>query len=487
MTAEPEIPPPRMESTRLADRYTFVEQIGEGGQATAWRALDGERGDEPVVVKQLTLRDVPDWKTLELFEREAETLQSLDHPQVPAYVDHDQFRDEEAGEAALFLVQEYVEGDELGELVDAGRVFEERQVRELLDELLEVVAHLHGHSPPIVHRDIKPTNIIVREEAPLALVDFGAVQVVAADTAGGSTVIGTAGYVPVEQLMGKATPRSDVYAIGATAVHLLTGKHPAELEVERNQLQFRDNCNVSDAFAAFVDKLVAPAEEDRFADAGEALEALRDDSTGDSEGAPADGGEETELPVARPRAPEMVRKPPSGVTTTSVGAETVAYRFGDAETDAIVGPSSVAVRSGSSSGGTARMTVLALVGLGALLVWGGMAAVGVVLVLILLGLEFLTRSMGTPANRLTKNKKVRLKLHPEGYTHELGAMPPFKEQTTGSLDEIRSVEKRSGEVYLALDNGGGHRVADVGFAEADWMTEMLEVEVERLRRLESGD
>ncbi|MFB6351868.1 MAG: protein kinase, partial [Bradymonadaceae bacterium] len=142
-------------------------------------------------------------KALELFEREVETLASLDHPQIPRFLDTFRRRGREGRPPVFCLVQEYVAGRDLAAAIAGGEVWRESEVVALLDQLLGVVAYLHGHSPPIVHRDIKPDNLIRRDGAPLALVDLGAVQVASPQTIGGSTIVGTSGYLPVEQLMGR--------------------------------------------------------------------------------------------------------------------------------------------------------------------------------------------------------------------------------------------------------------------------------------------
>ena len=265
----------------MGDRYTLVERLGSGGPAAVWRAVDRE-GDRSVVVKWLPMDQVPDWKAIELFEREVETLASLQHPQIPRYLDSFHLRDGHGNDAAFCLIQEYVAGEDLAAALERGEVFTEREVVELLEQLLGVTAYLHEHSPPVVHRDIKPANLIRRDGEPLALVDLGAVQVVVPESVGGSTIVGTSGYLPVEQLMGRAVPASDIYAIGATALHLLTRTHPSELQVERNQLRFREQVDISDRLARFLDRATAPAAEDRFADAGEALRVLRGETAPDS-------------------------------------------------------------------------------------------------------------------------------------------------------------------------------------------------------------
>lgn len=254
------------------ERYELLRELGPGRRATTWYGRD-RREDRAVVVKQLELGEAPDWKAVELFEREARTLQALDLEQTPNYIDH--IAPEEGDEDLdFYLIYEYVEGVDLETFLGPGESLDNFEVRYTTHKLLQILADLHDREPPIVHRDVKPSNIVRRPDGSLALIDFGAVQLVTQDTVGGSTIIGTTGYFPPEQLMGRATPASDLYGVGATAVHLLTGRNPSQLEVEQNRIQFRDEADVRPDFARFLDKLLAPAPEDRFEDAGEALAYL---------------------------------------------------------------------------------------------------------------------------------------------------------------------------------------------------------------------
>ena len=474
---------PATETTALSDRYELVEKIGEGGQAVAWKAEDRQT-TSTVVVKQLAFDDVPEWKAVELFEREAETLESLDHPQIPAYRDHGFERDETQGRSRFWLVQDFVDGEQLGEVLEGGRIFEEGDVRRMLEELLEVVAYLHGHTPPVVHRDIKPTNIILREEEPLALVDFGAVQVVTPETAGGSTVIGTSGYVPVEQLMGRASPRSDVYAIGATAIHLSTRKHPAELDVERNRLQFRPDCHVSDELADLLERMVAPAAEDRFADAEAALDALRGGTASCAESvssrdASDDGGAPEQLAASETGSRRPVRDTPSGITVASRGPSTVLYEYDAVRARVVDGVDSVTVECRSiESGLTLFFGPMFFIGLAALVIEQGGLPPGPTILgtLVVMMLVVFTQS-GT---------KSTLTLEPEGYHYELGSVPPFSTRTSGPLDDLVGFEVEGASVHGTVRERTMLDVATVDDAVgARWMANLLDDSLARLRRGDS--
>jgi len=199
-------------------RYVLVGQLGAGSQGTTWDAVD-RRDGKPVAIKRFDVRGAGSWKDVELAEREARVVEGLDHPMLPRYVEHF----EEAG--ALYLVMEKIEGTPLSKL---GRAMSDEEVMRLLRDADKALAYLHGRSPPVVHRDLKPSNVIRRPDGSFAFVDFGAVRD-RLRPEGGSTVVGTFGYMAPEQFQGRAGPGSDVYAMGATAIAMLTGEEPERL------------------------------------------------------------------------------------------------------------------------------------------------------------------------------------------------------------------------------------------------------------------
>jgi len=204
-------------------RYQIMEPLGFGSQGHTFWAIDRLTQAE-VAVKVLSLRKAAEWKAFELFEREAEVLASLRHPGIPRYRDY--FASEESGD--YFLVMDRIEGRTLAEDLRAPGRFDEARLRAVMLGILDILEYLHGRTPPVIHRDIKPANVIVDAEGRVHLVDFGGVRV-AAQLEGGSTMIGTYGYMAPEQLHGDAGPAVDLYALGATIVALATGKPADEL------------------------------------------------------------------------------------------------------------------------------------------------------------------------------------------------------------------------------------------------------------------
>jgi serine/threonine protein kinase len=259
----------------IGDRYDVEHELGSGGFGTTYAAIDRDSGQR-VAVKILDLSSVDDWKAVELFEREAQVLQSLDHDAIPDYVEFVPMKDEQQA----YLVQELAPGRSLDALLEVRR-FDEAELVDLTRRLLQILRYLGEQHPVVVHRDIKPANILLDDDGAVSLVDFGAVRAVASATmSGGSTVAGTFGYMAPEQLQGVAQPNSDLYGVGMTLVHLATGRIPSEFEKKRLKPDFREHVHFSDAFEQFIDRLIEPVPDDRFetaADALRALERLHDD------------------------------------------------------------------------------------------------------------------------------------------------------------------------------------------------------------------
>ncbi len=302
----------------LEERYEITGLLGVGGQGRTWLAND-LRDDRTVAVKELAIGQALDWKSVELFERETEVLRNLDHPAIPHYVDA--FHRESDGEVRFFLVQDFVEGTPLDADID-GRHWKEDDLLGLLRDALGILSYLHGLSPPVVHRDIKPSNLIQRPDGSLALIDFGAVSTVSPDLTGGSTIVGTSGYMPIEQFMGRAEPRTDLYALAATVVHLLTRVHPADLPVERSRIQFEGRARISDGFVELLAELLAPIAQDRPESAQAVIERI------DELRAPPEPIEPTRALVRKGPAPLAKRPDVTAPVSTRSALRAAPYGLG---------------------------------------------------------------------------------------------------------------------------------------------------------------
>lgn len=216
--------PYNLSRLRMADssddplrRYQVMEPLGHGGSGRTFRAVDRQTARQ-VAVKVLSLHQLEDWKRFDLFEREASVLATLDHPGIPRYIDR--FSSEASGD--YFLVMELIDGTALSKHIHEGRRMTAATLTDMLEQGLRILDYLHTLSPPVIHRDIKPANLLLDHHGVLHLVDFGGVRMAALHQ-GGSTIVGSFGYMAPEQLHGDATPATDLYALGASIAALHAG------------------------------------------------------------------------------------------------------------------------------------------------------------------------------------------------------------------------------------------------------------------------
>jgi hypothetical protein len=235
------------------------------------RVYLAEKDRQQVALKELLFALVPEARDLDAFEREARLLRQLSHPRIPRFVAS--FREGEGAQLRLYLAQEFVPGGSLLEELQRRR-FNEADAKQIAREALAILAFLHGLSPRIIHRDLKPANLMRAGDGHLMLVDFGAARDLARGATRGATVAGTFGYMPPEQLGGTVDETSDLYALGATLVHLLSRRSPDELVKGDLGLDFSGQLNVSPAMEAFLERLVARDRSGRFPNAQAALAAL---------------------------------------------------------------------------------------------------------------------------------------------------------------------------------------------------------------------
>lgn len=260
------------EQNILHDRYRLQTKLGQTAGRQTWLAEDlMTEPPQVVIVKLLAFADQVNWETLKLFEREASILRQLDHPMIPKYRNYFSIDDRVLW---FGLVQDYIPGDSLKDLLVQGKRFSEAQVREIATEILAILIYLHELSPPVLHRDLKPSNLILGEDQRIHVIDFGAVQDRAAVEGATFTVVGTYGYAPMEQFGGRAVPASDLYSLGATLIHLLTGTAPADLPQRQLRIQFNQVVSISSAFMQWIEKVTEPDVQQRFSTARQALAAL---------------------------------------------------------------------------------------------------------------------------------------------------------------------------------------------------------------------
>lgn len=247
-------------------RYLILSRIGVGGQGTAYLAKDSVT-DQEVVLKENLFPVFVDSETRAVaekrFRQEIELLGQLRHDNVVRMIDS--FVEDHRG----YLVLDYIDGMSLRQLVKKHGVLAECQVRELAIQMCRILGYLHALSPPVVHRDFTPENLMLDKTQQLVLIDFNvARQLESTKTA---TVVGKHAYIPPEQFRGVADTRSDIYAFGATLYFLLTGVDPEPIS---QSFPRRINDSVSEAMNALIAKSTAQGVADRFQSAEEILKEL---------------------------------------------------------------------------------------------------------------------------------------------------------------------------------------------------------------------
>ena len=256
-------------------RYTIIQELSEGGMGKTFLAND-EKSRCKVVVKMLHLHKTSDWKAVELFDREARTLKNLNYPHIPNYVDN--FSEELDGKLTYYIVQEFINGENLEEKIKRGNYLTENNIFDIAQQLLDILAYLHNLRPPVIHRDINPKNIIINEKQELFLVDFGAVKdAVQQSEHGGSTVVGTYGFMPPEQMMGRSSPASDLYALGATIIYLLSHKQPNTMQIKNMKIDYKQHVTAHPRLLNFIDRCIEPDAEKRIQSAEKATSLLKNE------------------------------------------------------------------------------------------------------------------------------------------------------------------------------------------------------------------
>jgi serine/threonine protein kinase len=247
-----------------AGGFRVQEVIVQNAHGRLYLARD--RTGQAVALKELAFVQAPHPEAIEAFEREARLLQQLDDPQIPRFLAS--FREGEGVDTRLYLAQEYVEGESL--LVRLGRhQFAEEEAIEVALQVLSILEYLQSLAPMVFHRDIKPANLIRRPDGRIALVDFGAARDLGPTV--GATLVGTFGYMPLEQMGGIVDATTDPYALGATLCHLLGRREPWKFVEDLGAIE---RLNGSREFLAFLRKLMARQPSERFVSAAEAKRAL---------------------------------------------------------------------------------------------------------------------------------------------------------------------------------------------------------------------
>jgi serine/threonine protein kinase len=247
--------------------YAVERVLAQTPHGRVYRARSPEGAS--VALKELQFASVPGAQEIDAFEREAATLKTLHHPRIPRYVAS--FVEGEGVHLRLYLAAEFIEGEPLSARIARGPL-SGTELRDVAGQVLSVMAYLHTLG--VLHRDIKPDNLIVRPGGEVVLVDFGSARQLSGSRTHRSTLVGTFGYMPAEQLGGTVDATSDLYALGATLLHAATGRPPSDLLSSDMALRVPRDTPLRELIA----RLVEPRRDRRLKGAAAALEALEDPS-----------------------------------------------------------------------------------------------------------------------------------------------------------------------------------------------------------------
>ena len=267
-------------SSVLNSRYEIVRRIGGGGMGAVYLAKDRNLGDAPRAVKEMVeahLDPAQHEKAIGDFKRESLLLTSLEHPSIPTIYDY--FYDEPLGR--FYLVMKFISGGDLASRLrtaPGGRI-DEKTVADWGMQTADVLEYLHSRPKPIIYRDLKPANLMIDgNSGRVMLIDFGIARWVKREEKG-VTAVGTMGYAPPELFGGRVEPRSDVYSLGATLFHLLTGADPQDnplliFDFQKNPRPRQIASSISSEMEQILMRSVEYKPEDRFNSAGAMRDAL---------------------------------------------------------------------------------------------------------------------------------------------------------------------------------------------------------------------
>jgi serine/threonine protein kinase len=274
---------PLEEGTILNGRYEIVRKIGGGGMGAVYLASDNNLGGVLRAVKEMVqahIEEEQQEKAINDFKRESMILSTLDHPSIPTIYDY--FYDEE--ETRFYLVMKYVSGGDLSARLRAapeGRI-DEKSVTEWAVQIADVLDYLHNQPTTIVYRDLKPSNIMIDgNSGRVMLIDFGIARSIGQKEEKGVTAVGTMGYAPPELFSGNVEPRSDIYSLGSTMFHLLTGADPQSnplliFDFQKNPRPRQINPQLSDQIERFLMRTVEYNAQARFGSAAEVRRSLEE-------------------------------------------------------------------------------------------------------------------------------------------------------------------------------------------------------------------
>ena len=250
--------------TVLGGKYEILKKIGQGGMSIVYVAMD-TRLNKQWAVKEIKQNPKQDTRTLlKGLQMEANILKMVDHPVLPRIVDIINYN------GTVFVVMDYIEGRPLSEVLKLEGAQPQEKVIEWAKDLCSALDYLHSMNPPIIYRDMKPSNIMLKPDGKVKLIDFGTAKEFDVESLADTTALGTRGYAAPEQFgdargrgIHKTDARTDIYSLGATLYHVLTGKNPSEPPYVIKPIRDWDP-SLSSGLEKIINKCTMPNPEDRY-------------------------------------------------------------------------------------------------------------------------------------------------------------------------------------------------------------------------------
>lgn len=256
--------------TVIEGKYEILKQIGKGGMSTVYLAMD-KRLNKQWAVKEISRHGIGqnNEEVVNEVPKDAEMMKTLDHPAIPTIVD---IIDNKASDY-IYIVMDYVEGDSLDKILAEYGCVSQDVVIDWAKQICDALGYLHSQKPPIIYRDMKPANVMLKPEGNIKIIDFGIARRFKEGSLADTDVLGTRGYAPPEQYGGHTDIRSDIYALGMTMHHLLTGADPRPADYSYAPIR-QWNPELSEGLERVINKCVSPDPKDRYQNCNELMYAL---------------------------------------------------------------------------------------------------------------------------------------------------------------------------------------------------------------------
>ncbi len=250
-------------------KYKILNKIGQGGMSVVYLAMN-ERANKQWAIKEVRKDGVQNFEVVKQgLIAETEMLKKLSHPNLPSIIDVID------GDGTFLIVMDYIEGRHLESVVKEYGAQRQEDVIEWAKQLCDVLSYLHSRKPPIIYRDMKPSNVMLKPDGKVMLIDFGTAREFKENSVADTTCLGTQGYAAPEQYggHGQTDTRTDIYCLGATLYHLLTGHNPSEPPYEMYPIRYW-NPELSSGLEEIILKCTQKNPDDRYQNCGELLYAL---------------------------------------------------------------------------------------------------------------------------------------------------------------------------------------------------------------------